>query len=120
METPSQTVSRLLTALEDLVAQEALLLRADDLPAVLATQHRAGPLIERLTLMSGTVDAAAEARMALLVSRRRESEAWLETQMNRVRSELGETRESQNRVARFAPVYCPPVSKAAKQLSAVG
>ncbi|MBC7368211.1 MAG: hypothetical protein H7343_15595, partial [Undibacterium sp.] len=52
MSSPAHTCARLLAALEDLVSQEASLLRAADFAGVLATQERAAPIVERLAALA--------------------------------------------------------------------
>jgi hypothetical protein len=50
METPAQRCARIVSALEDLVNQEAAALRAGDFDAVNEIQDRAAPLVEFLAL----------------------------------------------------------------------
>jgi len=105
MATPAQTCARLLSALEDLVAQEALLLRAADFAGVLATQERAAPLVERLAALAGTADAAIRVRINGVLSLRSRSLEWLAAEMARVREDLQTMQVSSRRVAQIAPVY---------------
>ncbi len=105
MSSPAQTCARLLAALEDLVSQEAVLLRAADFSGVLATQERAAPLVERLAALATTADAAVRTRVAAVIALRSRSLEWLAGEMERVRSELAGMEASERQVARVAPVY---------------
>jgi hypothetical protein len=118
MAAPAQTCARLLAALEDLVAQEALLLRAADFAGVLATQERAAPLIERLTALATTADAAVRVRVGAVLALRSRSLEWLGSEMARVREELQGMQAGRRRLAQCAPVYSRP--RAAVQFSAQG
>jgi hypothetical protein len=105
MPAPAETCARLLAALEDLVAQEAVQLRAADFPGVLATQERAAPLIGRLAALATTADAAVRVRIAGVLALRSRSLDWLGAEMARVRDELSAMQVSRRRVAQIAPVY---------------
>lgn len=105
MSTTAATCARLLGALEDLAAQEALLLRAADFQAVLATQERAAPLVERLAALAGTADAAVRIRVSGVLALRARSLEWLSAEMARVRADLQQMQSSHRRIAQFAPVY---------------
>jgi septum formation inhibitor MinC len=105
MATPAETCARLLAALEDLVAQEAALMRAADFTGVLATQERAAPLVERLAALAATADAAVRIRVSAVLALRSRSLEWLGAEMARVRTELQSMQVSRRRVAQIAPVY---------------
>jgi hypothetical protein len=106
MESEPQAIERLLTALEKLVEQETLQVDQGDHGAVLRTQQRATPIVERLVeLGSRVVDASAHSRVVGLLEKRQRSQQLLAVQMARVREELARTRASQNRLASIAPVY---------------
>jgi hypothetical protein len=105
MAAPAHTCARLLAALEDLVSQEAVLLRAADYSGVLSTQERAAPLIERLAALAATADAAVRTRVAAVTVLRARSLEWLAGEIARVRIELAEMAVSERQVARVAPVY---------------
>jgi phage host-nuclease inhibitor protein Gam len=120
MESPAQTCGRLLTALEDLVRQEADRLEARDFPAVAAIQERSAPLIAHLAAHGGTVaDRSFRARVAALAARRGRTCAALATQLARVEEELRRIGTAQRQLARMAPAYRSPGAPAA-QFSAVG
>jgi|HubBroStandDraft_5_1064220.scaffolds.fasta_scaffold279377_2 hypothetical protein len=106
METQAQAIERLLTALEKLVEQESLQVTQGDHGAVLRTQQRATPIVERLVeLGARVVDPSAHNRVVALLEKRQRSQQLLAVQMARVREELARTRASQNRLASIAPVY---------------
>jgi hypothetical protein len=105
MAHPAATCARLLAALEDLVSQEAVLLRAADYPGVLAAQERAAPLVERLAALAATADAAVRTRVAAVLALRSASLDWLAGEMDRVRGELAAMESSERRVAQVAPAY---------------
>ena len=105
METRAQTVDRLLTAFEDLAAQETLLLRAEDYPAVLSVQQRVAPLVDRLTALGGAAGVGGRERIAAVCARRRQSEAWLAAALVRRRDELRQTRTTERRLALVRPAY---------------
>ena len=114
--------ARLLTALEDLAAQEASALDARDFVAAVAIQQRAAPLVEHLALHGPAIadeDPAFRARVEAFQSRRRQTGEWLATQVERTREELRQMQASQRRVAQVAPVYGRG-SQASRQLCVVG
>jgi hypothetical protein len=74
------TAGRLLTALEDLVSREAVLLRAGLYPDAIAIQHRATPLVTRLCDLAaqpGAATAAIRRRVAAVLGERGRSMAAL-------------------------------------------
>jgi hypothetical protein len=74
------TAGRLLTALEDLVSREAVLLRAGLYPDAIAIQHRATPLVTRLCELAsqpGAATAAIRRRVAAVLGQRGQSMAAL-------------------------------------------
>jgi hypothetical protein len=120
METPAQMCTRLLTALEDLAAQEAATLQARDFATAIAIQDRAAPLVELLAAHREELnDPTLRARVAELFARRSRTGEWLAEQMARVREELRQTDVARRRVAQVAPVY-GRASTLPRQLSAVG
>lgn len=123
METTAQTCSRLLTALEDLAAQEAAALDARDFPAAVAIQGRAAPLVEHLAAHGPPVadkDPAFRARVAAFHAHRLQMGEWLATQVARAREELREMDSSRRRVAQIAPVYGRARRPQSRQLVASG
>ena len=121
METPDRQFERLLIAIEDLIAQEELLLQAEDFDAVPPLQARAAPIIERLVALAGSVNPQLRQRVTALVARRARSEALLTRQMAQIREELSALQTSRQRIAQMMPVYRQPLGEAAAgQLCARG
>ncbi len=120
METPRQTCARLLTALEDLVVQEAVLVRAEDFPALVRTERQAAPLVERLVALAGSADEAGRARVRALLVRRTEAQAVLSVAIKTIGEALRQTQDSQRRVSQIGPVYGQRPAKPARQLSVKG
>jgi hypothetical protein len=120
METAAQMCARLVTALEDLAAQEAVCVQTRNFAAVVAIQDRAAPLVELLASHEGDItDAAVRTRIKNLLERRNETGAWLIREIERTRERLHSLEASQRRVARIAPAYGQS-SGPRRQLSAVG
>ena len=113
METPGRQFERLLLALEDLIAQEELMLHAEEFAAVPPLQARAAPIIERLIALAGSVESPLRERVVALVERRGRSEEILTREMNRVREELTAMQTSRQRVAQMMPAYRQPVGDSA-------
>jgi hypothetical protein len=121
METSAQTCARLVSALEDLMSQEAATLEARDFPAAIALQNRAAPLIEHLvTHEAEIVDRGLRQRILALIVRRNKTGEWLAEQVARTRQELDETQGAQRRVAQVAPAYGHGGAPVRRQLVAVG
>ncbi|MBL9210720.1 MAG: hypothetical protein JNL92_09655 [Opitutaceae bacterium] len=107
METATQRCERIVSALEDLAAQEAAGVAQGDFAAVQALHERTAPLVEFLaTAGSESLNAAGLRRrlVAIYELRHRSGEA-LAAAMARTRLELAQTQASQRRVARIAPAY---------------
>ncbi len=106
METPVQKCARLVTALEDLVAQEAVCLQTRDFAAAISIQDRAAPLVEHLSLHGPNVaDQALRRRVETLIARRNDTATWLATELRQTREQLLGLQASQRRVAKVAPAY---------------
>ena len=108
METPRQRAVRLVTALEDLAAQEAATLRTRNFSEAIAIQQRAAPLVQLLASSATDVPEDVRARITALLGRRQSSDAWLAHEIEAVRAKLQETAETLRRVARIAPAYGRP------------
>ncbi|MGH7959761.1 MAG: hypothetical protein ACREH8_22490 [Opitutaceae bacterium] len=121
METSVQRWARLITALEDLAAQEAATLQSGRVEDALGIQERAAPLVQLLAAHTADVfDATLRVRIATLLKRRRQTDAWLEEEIESVRGKLQGLSETQFRVARVAPAYGRSVAPGRRQLSALG
>jgi hypothetical protein len=106
METPLQTATRLLTALEELAAQESILLRTLDFVDAVAVQERAAPLVDQLSALAVHPEVASlRAKVLSLVERRQQSRHFLDAQLGRLQSELRRIDEARTRLTRVAPAY---------------
>lgn len=119
MESPAQRCARVLTALEDLVAQEAAALAQRDFNAVLALQDRTAPLVEFLSRAAASDVAELGPRFRALQEQRRQTSDRLAADIDSARAELQQTQVAQRRVAKIAPAYGQP-APVRRQLQAVG
>ena len=98
--------SRLLAALEDLVAQELASLRAGDLVAVGSLQARLGAVVEKLCeLAGGRLEPDFRPRLAAVLAQRRESQDLLARRIAANRDEWTGLAASRSRLGRLAPAY---------------
>ena len=120
--TLEKTASRLLQALEDLVSQETVLLRAGFYREAIAVQVRAMPRVARLRDIGGEMTAAATAvigpRISALLERRRESAAYLISQRTSLVAERQRVREARQRLQIIAPYGQASARPARKRLNA--
>jgi hypothetical protein len=106
MSTPAQACTRILSALEELVKQEAAILKAGDLAAVADIQSRIEPLVVFLAAQGANgLDANLKARVGALHAARTHSVAWLNAQMARNRADLHALSSRQRVIAQVAPAY---------------
>jgi len=106
METPIQTALRLLSALEDLAAQESACFRNLDLVEAVQATERAAPLVARLVeLATDPSVIALRPRGAALVEQRMQGAALLDSHLARLQSEMRRVDEARARLAKIAPVY---------------
>jgi hypothetical protein len=106
METPAQRCHRLIGALDDLAAQEAASLAADDIEAVIALQKRAAPLVQDLGERGpAVVDDVLRSRVSAWLVRRREIMDRLAVRIEEARGQLGQLNASRRRVAQVGPAY---------------
>lgn len=106
VQSANQKFNRILSALDDLVAQETVTARAGDYSAVGEIQRRAAPLVETLAeLGPDAADAATRARVAGLLARRQHNIDFIESQLATAQAELLAVQTSTSRVARIAPAY---------------
>ena len=99
------TAGRLLTALEDLVSREAVLLRAGLYPDAVAIQHRATPLVTRLCELAsepGAATAAIRRRVAAILGVRGQSMASLLHRRLSLTAERQRLREARQRLQQVA------------------
>ena len=106
MGSPLQTATRLLAALEELAAQETILIRTMEFIEAAAVQERAAPLVERLcALAADPATAPLQPRVAALLERRGQNHHFLDAQLARLQEELGRVTEARGRLRRVAPAY---------------
>jgi hypothetical protein len=122
MQTPAQRCTRIVAALEDLVAQETVALANHDYAAVLTLQERTAPLVDFIVTNGAAYVTAPElrARLDLLQRRRGQNSASLTAEIERARTEFQETCVAQRRVASVAPAYAKTVKATSQRLQAVG
>lgn len=106
METPVETATRLLVALDDLALQEGALLRSLDVVEAVQVAERAAPLVEKLCALSNDPGLTQlRPRIMDLVQQRRCNATLLDAHLARLQSELRRIDEARTRLARVAPVY---------------
>jgi hypothetical protein len=119
VETTLQRISRLVGALEDLASQESATLRAGRLLEAIEIQKRSESLVESVAFTRVEISGPLRGRIEALVQRRRETDAWIATEIEAIRRKLNEAAETQRRVARIVPAYGRP-GVARKRLRAIG
>jgi hypothetical protein len=118
------TVTRLLGALEDLVAQETALLAAGYYRDAIAIQRRAAPVVARLCelgSMPGAATVAIRRRVSALLSRRGQSLATLlgrRLTLNAERQRLREARLRLRQVSGYSRYTRGPGRKSSTRLNA--
>src|SRR4051812_8084231 len=105
MATMADQFSRVLGALEDLAAQEALLIHAQNYVEVATVQERMAPLIRFLIEGVAAADAALRDRIAALVARRDRMQQYLAAEVEKKRKEMAQLELSRRRIAQVAPAY---------------
>jgi hypothetical protein len=106
MITPLETATRLLTALEELVMQETLLIRTMDFVEAVDVQERAAPVVEKLcALAADPAVALLRGRVAGLLERYGQNYHFLDSQLNRLQSELDRVTAARSRLRSVAPAY---------------
>ncbi len=106
METPVQAAVRLLSALEDMAAQESANLRNLDLVEAVQVLERAAPLVQRLAeLADDPTVAPLRDRVQALVLQRQQSAALIDAHLARLQSELRRVDEARRRLGQVAPAY---------------
>ncbi len=106
MATPLETATRLLTALEELVMEETLLIRTMDFVEAVDVQERSAPLVEKLcALAADPAVATLRGRVAGLIDRCNQNYHFLDSQLNRLQSELDRVATARRRLRSVAPAY---------------
>lgn len=106
METPVQTASRLLIALDELVQEEIALIRTMDFVEAVGVRERTAPLVEMLcSLAEDPQVAGLQAKVTALLDRWSQNHHFLETQLARLQIELNRVNEARLRLRRVVPAY---------------
>jgi|SRR5687767_3920002 hypothetical protein len=109
METVAEHCERIVTALEDLVAQEGAAVASRDFNAMLALQERTAPLVDFLVAKAPAASGSTlRNRIFTLHDRRRQNGDALAAEIERTRAELQQMENTRRRVAQIAPVYGQP------------
>lgn len=116
METPQQTIARLLTALETLTREEELLFENGLFVESTAVQQRAMPLVRKIAeLLVGpnvaqTLEASLQVRLQELLKNRHLHYERLTARLEETQKELDKIAEAQARARKLRPVYRAPAS----------
>jgi NAD-dependent DNA ligase len=113
MQDRQKTFHRLVSALDELISQEAATVAEHDYEAVRNIQQRVEPVVHAIAELGQEVaDEVARARVAALLARRQHSIDVIECQLATARAELMAVQESTSRVSRIGPVYGQPKNAA--------
>jgi len=106
MATPLETAQRLLTALEELVMQETVLIRTMDFVEAVEVRERAAPLVVRLcALAEDPIVTALRPRVTGLLDRYSQNHHFIDTQLQRLQVELDRVNAARSRLRKVAPAY---------------
>jgi hypothetical protein len=107
METPLAEVTRLFGALEQLVAEERVLLHHHDGEAILAQQRRIQPLMRRIVELAPQVPPAQwpSARAERFIELRHTNASRLALRKSQIKAQLRLVGEARQRLAKIRPVY---------------
>jgi hypothetical protein len=120
MKTPRETAIRLLTALEDFVAREGVLLRSGDYAQAVAIQQRVNPLVAKLCLLGKEPGVAGLGpRVMAVVARRREFLSGLAMRRESLGAERRRLTSMRQRLQRLRPyVRTAPAARQMGRLNA--
>lgn len=113
-----QTCTRIASALQVLIAEESLALRAGNLSAAEELQERAAPLVDFISAHAGHV-REARAVIAALRAQRGESSGRLAADLTRLRDQLCALELSRRHLSRIGPAYTAAAG-ATRRLISVG
>ena len=114
METPHQTIGRLLVALETLTREEEHLFETGLYAESTAVQQRSMPLVHKIAeLLTGpnvaqTLESSLQIRIQTLLQNRHAHYDRLSAQLEITRKELEKINEAQVRAKRLRPAYRSP------------
>lgn len=102
----AERARRIISALDDLVGQEAVLLRSMDLVEALQITERCSPLVEELCrLASESTESQLQESVAALLLKRQQNATLLEAHLQRVQAEIRKIEDARRKLGRMAPVY---------------
>jgi uncharacterized protein YdbL (DUF1318 family) len=116
METPHQTIGRLLTALETLTSEEEHLFESGLYAESTNVQQRSMPLVRKIAeLLVGpnvaqTLSPDLQSRIQTLLENRRAHYERLSAQLELTQQELEKIAAAQARARRLRPVYSEPAA----------
>lgn len=116
METPQQTIGRLLTAVEALTREEEFLFDQGQYVESTSVQQRSMPLVRKIAeLLVGpnvaqTLDPAVQTRLQSLLQNRREHYDRLSSRLEATQQELDKISAAQALARRMRPVYREPAT----------
>ncbi len=109
METPFQSATRLLVALDELLGEETALIRTMDFVEAVAVRERTAPLVDLLCSLAADSEVVRlQPRVHMLLQRWSQNHHFLETQLVRLQAELSRVSEARQRLRRVVPVYAGP------------
>lgn len=120
METSAQRVARLITALEELITEEATTLRHGDYAAAATIAGRAQPVVDWIVNHASLLTPETRERLVAVQAERAANETLLADELARAREALRQVATSRRRVAQIAPVYGRMPMQRPMRLSAVG
>lgn len=116
METPHQTIGRLLSAVEALTREEEHLFNQGQYVESTAVQQRAMPLVRKIAeLLVGpnvaqTLEPALQSRLQILLKNRQDHYDQLSARLEATQQELDKISAAQLRARRMRPVYREPAN----------
>jgi hypothetical protein len=118
METPGQTATRLLAALEEMVREEATLIRTMDFVEAVGVRERTAPLVEKLCSLAADPEVMRlRPRVSALLERWGQNHHFLDTQLLRLQGELNRVTEARGRLRRLVPAYLSPAMAVESRLN---
>jgi len=101
------TATRLLTALDELLTEETILLRTQDYVEAVAVRERAAPVVEKLCALAADFSADSVFRLRLedLLDRGEQNLRLLDSELARCHDELLRVGEAHGKLRRMAPAY---------------
>jgi hypothetical protein len=106
METPVQCAGRLLGALNELVTEEGMYLRAGSFELAAEIRQRTEPIVNRLVELSTSPGVSAfRDQVAAVVERSARHAGFLQEKMEEFRAEIRRTDQARHRTAQLAPAY---------------